>query len=287
MDGASRSRRARRGRPRPTPTSGRSSSRAARSSAQGTTSAPARTTPRWSRCERPGARAQGRDALRHARAVQPRRPDAALHRRHRGAGVARVVVGCRDPNPHVLGRRGREAAGGRRAGRRRVPRGRGRARLIAPWTKFVTTGMPYVTLKLGLSLDGRIASRTGASKWVTGPEARARVHVLRAQHDAVVVGIGTALADDPRLTVRDAPGPEPPARHLRHEAAPAARRPPRPVGARGPHVGRLHHRRAVVGRGPARRARGRSAPRAPLGRRADRPHRGPARPRVAGHRGRR
>ncbi|HEY8039814.1 MAG TPA: RibD family protein, partial [Polyangiaceae bacterium] len=82
-------------------------------------------------------------------------------------------------------------------------------RLIAPWAKFVTTGVPYVSLKLALSLDGRIASRTGASKWVTGPEARARVHLLRAQHDAVMVGIGTAVADDPRLTVRDAPGHSP------------------------------------------------------------------------------
>jgi len=81
--------------------------------------------------------------------------------------------------------------------------------MIAPWAKFVTTGIPYVALKLALSLDGRIASRTGASKWVTGPEARARVHSLRAQQDAVIVGIGTVLADDPRLTVRDAPGHSP------------------------------------------------------------------------------
>jgi diaminohydroxyphosphoribosylaminopyrimidine deaminase/5-amino-6-(5-phosphoribosylamino)uracil reductase len=125
-----------------------------------------------------------------------------------GAKVARVVVGCEDPNPHVTG-------GGikklREAGVRvdvgcREPQAR---KLIAPWTKFVTTGIPYTSLKLALSLDGRIASRTGASKWVTGPEARARVHLLRAQQDAVAVGIGTALADDPRLTVRDAPGHSP------------------------------------------------------------------------------
>ena len=124
------------------------------------------------------------------------------------AGVARVVVACRDPNPHVLGGgiEKLQAAGVQvDLGCREVEG----ARLIAPWAKFVTTGMPYVTLKLGLSLDGRIASRTGASKWVTGPEARARVHLLRAQHDAVVIGIGTALADDPRLTVRDAPGQSP------------------------------------------------------------------------------
>jgi diaminohydroxyphosphoribosylaminopyrimidine deaminase/5-amino-6-(5-phosphoribosylamino)uracil reductase len=124
------------------------------------------------------------------------------------AKVARVVVGCRDPDPRVTGG-GVEAL--RKAGIQvdvgcLEPQAQ---RLIAPWTKFVTTGVPYVVLKLGLSLDGRIASRTGASKWVTGPEARARVHLLRAQSDAVMVGIGTVLADDPRLTVRDAPGQSP------------------------------------------------------------------------------
>jgi diaminohydroxyphosphoribosylaminopyrimidine deaminase/5-amino-6-(5-phosphoribosylamino)uracil reductase len=125
------------------------------------------------------------------------------------AKVARVVIGCHDPNPHVAGggaEKLRDAGvkvdvGCREADARR---------LIAPWTKFVTTGVPYVTLKLALSLDGRIAARTGASKWVTGHQARARVHLLRAQHDAIVVGIGTALADDPQLTVREAPGQSPP-----------------------------------------------------------------------------
>ncbi len=124
------------------------------------------------------------------------------------AKVARVVVGCRDPNPHVTGggaEKLRDAGVRVDVGCREVDA----ARLVAPWTKFVTTGVPYVTLKLALSLDGRIAARTGASKWVTGAEARARVHLLRAQHDAVVIGIGTALADDPRLTVREAPGPSP------------------------------------------------------------------------------
>jgi diaminohydroxyphosphoribosylaminopyrimidine deaminase/5-amino-6-(5-phosphoribosylamino)uracil reductase len=124
------------------------------------------------------------------------------------AKVARVVVGCRDPNPHVTGG-GIEAL---IAAGIKVDVGcleNDARRLVAPWVKFVTTGVPHVALKLALSLDGRIASRTGASKWVTGPEARARVHQLRAQHDAVMVGIGTALADDPRLTVRDAPGNSP------------------------------------------------------------------------------
>ncbi|HEY1692640.1 MAG TPA: bifunctional diaminohydroxyphosphoribosylaminopyrimidine deaminase/5-amino-6-(5-phosphoribosylamino)uracil reductase RibD [Polyangiaceae bacterium] len=124
------------------------------------------------------------------------------------AKLARVVVGCADPNPHVEG----GGVAKLRAAGVRVDIGCREAearRLIAPWTKFVTTGVPYVALKLALSLDGRIASRTGASKWVTGPEARARVHLLRSQHDAVMVGVGTALADDPRLTVRDAPGHSP------------------------------------------------------------------------------
>ena len=122
--------------------------------------------------------------------------------------VAKVVVGCRDPNPHVTGggieklsQAGVEVIVG-------VLESDARS-LIAPWSKFVTKGLPFVTLKLALSLDGRIATRTGTSKWVTGPEARARVHLLRAQHDAIAVGIGTALADDPRLTVRDAPGVSP------------------------------------------------------------------------------
>jgi diaminohydroxyphosphoribosylaminopyrimidine deaminase / 5-amino-6-(5-phosphoribosylamino)uracil reductase len=124
------------------------------------------------------------------------------------AKVTRVVVGCRDPDPRVTGG---GAAALRKAGIQ-VDVGCLEVQaehLIAPWAKFVTTGVPYVLLKLALSVDGRIASRTGASKWVTGPEARARVHLLRAQQDAVMVGIGTVLADDPRLTVRDAPGPSP------------------------------------------------------------------------------
>ncbi len=118
------------------------------------------------------------------------------------AGVSRVVIGCPDPNPHVEGGGAvRLAASGVRI-TTGVLGDQARA-LIGPWTVFITTGLPHVALKLALSLDGRIATRTGVSRWVTGPEARAKVQELRAQADAIAVGIGTALADDPRLTVRD------------------------------------------------------------------------------------
>jgi len=117
------------------------------------------------------------------------------------AGVRRVVIGCLDPNPNVDGGGAARLEQSGIAVEVGVAGPEARA-LIAPWSKYITLGMPYVSLKLALSLDGRIATRSGASKWVTGPEARAKVQELRAQHDAVAVGIGTALADDPRLTVR-------------------------------------------------------------------------------------
>jgi diaminohydroxyphosphoribosylaminopyrimidine deaminase / 5-amino-6-(5-phosphoribosylamino)uracil reductase len=127
------------------------------------------------------------------------------------AGVRRVVVGARDPNPNVTGGGvERLAAAGVEVSLELGEGARAAADAVArPWLRWVTTGRPYVTLKLALSLDGRIATRTGASRWVTGKLARAKVHALRAKHDAIAVGVGTVLADDPRLTVRDTVGPNP------------------------------------------------------------------------------
>ncbi|MCC6008036.1 MAG: bifunctional diaminohydroxyphosphoribosylaminopyrimidine deaminase/5-amino-6-(5-phosphoribosylamino)uracil reductase RibD [Rhodobacteraceae bacterium] len=118
-----------------------------------------------------------------------------------GAGVARVVTALTDPDPRVAG-------GGHamlRAAGILVTEGvcsSAAARITEGFLSRIRRGRPFVTLKLATSLDGRIATASGESRWITGPEARRAVHALRARHDAVMVGIGTALADDPELTVR-------------------------------------------------------------------------------------
>ncbi len=117
------------------------------------------------------------------------------------AGVRRIFSGSGDPNPRVNGRGLRRL---RRAGvevRTGVLR-EGCDALNETWFRFITTGRPHVTLKVASTLDGRIATAGGDSRWVTGPEARALVHRLRDASDAVMVGAGTARADDPRLTAR-------------------------------------------------------------------------------------
>lgn len=118
-------------------------------------------------------------------------------------GVARVVIGAVDPNPrvHEKGIAALRAAGIRVdvAGGELGARCRA---LIAPFTRAVRGGRPWVTLKIAASLDGRVAASGGASRWITGERARGVVHALRNTVDAVVVGSGTVLADDPRLTVR-------------------------------------------------------------------------------------
>jgi diaminohydroxyphosphoribosylaminopyrimidine deaminase/5-amino-6-(5-phosphoribosylamino)uracil reductase len=118
------------------------------------------------------------------------------------AGVARVVTALEDPDPRVAGRghrlltdAGISLTTGLLAAEARAAN--------AGFLSRVERGRPWLTLKLALTLDGRIATASGESRWITGPEARRRVHAMRLAHDAVLVGGGTARADDPALTVRD------------------------------------------------------------------------------------
>ncbi|WP_201153246.1 bifunctional diaminohydroxyphosphoribosylaminopyrimidine deaminase/5-amino-6-(5-phosphoribosylamino)uracil reductase RibD [Rhodothalassium salexigens] len=117
------------------------------------------------------------------------------------AGIARAVVAIEDPDPRTAGRGlARLAAAGVAL---TLGVGAEAARAVgAGFLTRVTCGRPLVTLKLATSLDGRIALANGQSQWITGSQARRRGHLLRAQHDAILVGSGTALADDPALTVR-------------------------------------------------------------------------------------
>lgn len=124
------------------------------------------------------------------------------------AGVARVEAGVIDPNPIVAGR-GLDQL--RSAG---VEVGVGLlesecAAQIAPFRRFIENGRPWVVLKAATTLDGRIATADGDSRWITGEAARRDVHRMRARVDAVMVGGGTARADDPRLNVRGVRGADP------------------------------------------------------------------------------
>jgi len=117
------------------------------------------------------------------------------------AGVARVVAATEDPDPRVKGggvKRLRDAGIAVETG---VLRGEAEA-VNAGYLMRQTDGRPLVTLKLATTLDGRIATHTGESRWITGEAARAHGHMLRARYDAIIVGIGTALVDDPSLTCR-------------------------------------------------------------------------------------
>lgn len=119
------------------------------------------------------------------------------------AGVARVVVGSADPNPLVMG----AGIARLRGAGIRVDEGFLRAEcdaLNAPFFHHIRTGLPLVIAKIAETLDGKVATRTGASRWITGPEARERVHADRARYAAIMVGVGTVIADDPSLTARPA-----------------------------------------------------------------------------------
>ena len=112
------------------------------------------------------------------------------------SGVRRVVVSVRDPNPRHSGR-GLTLL--RRKGIRVIEGvcAEEGMKLIAPFAKWIRRGLPYVTLKLGMSVDGKIADRKGRSRWITGPEARNKVHELRRRVDGILVGGGTVRNDDP------------------------------------------------------------------------------------------
>ena len=117
------------------------------------------------------------------------------------AGVARVVAAATDPNPKVSGNglaklraAGIETASGVLEGESR--------KLNEAFEKYIRTGLPFVTLKAGATMDGRISAGSGDSRWVTGEASREAVHTLRHRHDAIMIGAGTALRDDPSLTTR-------------------------------------------------------------------------------------
>lgn len=118
------------------------------------------------------------------------------------AGPARVVTALTDPDPRVSGRGHALLRAAGIAVTTGVQEAAARA-VNAGFLKRVTQGLPFVTLKMAASLDGRTAMASGESRWITGPEARRVVHAMRMTHDAVLVGAGTARADDPDLGVRD------------------------------------------------------------------------------------
>lgn len=120
-------------------------------------------------------------------------------------GFSRVVVAMADPNPLVAGKgleKLREAGIATDTG---IMEAKAR-KLNEAFIKYITTKMPFVVFKAALTLDGKIATTTGDSKWISGETSRALVHQWRSESDLVMVGIGTVLADDPLLTVRSLPG---------------------------------------------------------------------------------
>jgi diaminohydroxyphosphoribosylaminopyrimidine deaminase/5-amino-6-(5-phosphoribosylamino)uracil reductase len=123
------------------------------------------------------------------------------------SGVPRVVIAMQDPNPSV---KGKGTAALRRAGLS-VTVGVARSQaeeLNKAYCHWIKTGRPYVTLKAGMTLDGKLAAASGESRWITGELSRREAHQLRGNMDAVLVGVGTVLVDDPALTARTGAGLE-------------------------------------------------------------------------------
>ena len=124
------------------------------------------------------------------------------------AGITRVVIGTQDPDVKVSGNGIQQLRNAGISVEVGVLEHEVRSQLAA-YLHHRSTGRPYVVLKMASTIDGRIAAADGTSKWITGQTARKRVHELRAQSDAIVVGAGTVRADNPSLTVRDVDGPSP------------------------------------------------------------------------------
>lgn len=120
------------------------------------------------------------------------------------AGIREVHYAVTDPDPRVAGRGARRLAAAGIGASLTDPDGRG-VELLRGYLKRQRLGLPWVTAKYAMSLDGKTATRSGDARWISGEESRRHVHVLRDGVDAVMVGIGTVLADDPALTVRPAP----------------------------------------------------------------------------------
>ncbi|NGQ97411.1 bifunctional diaminohydroxyphosphoribosylaminopyrimidine deaminase/5-amino-6-(5-phosphoribosylamino)uracil reductase RibD [Brevibacillus sp. SYP-B805] len=117
------------------------------------------------------------------------------------AGISRVVIATVDPNPLVAGRgiaRLREAGLEVSVGLLEQEA----RRLNEAFFHFISTGTPFVTVKTASTLDGKVATETGHSRWVSGEKAREEVHLMRHRHDAILVGVNTVIADDPALTAR-------------------------------------------------------------------------------------
>ncbi|YAL81975.1 bifunctional diaminohydroxyphosphoribosylaminopyrimidine deaminase/5-amino-6-(5-phosphoribosylamino)uracil reductase RibD [Dermacoccaceae bacterium W4C1] len=121
------------------------------------------------------------------------------------AGISRVRYAVADPSASAAGGAKRLSEAGLDV---RLVEVDGAQELNRSWLHAARTGMPWVTFKCAMSLDGRVAAADGSSRWITGAAARAQVHQLRAEVGAIVVGSGTVAADDPALTVRDADGVE-------------------------------------------------------------------------------
>lgn len=115
--------------------------------------------------------------------------------------VGRVVIACKDPNPLVAGKGIEMLRGSGIEVEVGVLRERA-LKLNRRFIKYITTGLPFVTIKTASTLDGKIASRTGDSKWISNESAREIVHTMRHRHQAIMVGISTVVADDPQLATR-------------------------------------------------------------------------------------